>query len=140
MRRETTRPEDDVLPDGVRVSANVPRRSLGGGTGMDPNPREVVAEALLHLPAEGRMQGRPRLGKGAPDARRLSVLPPGGRNCVTLDAWRRRSGCGIWLGNHHLLGDPVGLCLEGITPGTERELALQGASVAVLACVAQRPF
>src|SRR6185369_10402422 len=97
--------EHHVAAERVGDGIQLTRRLLGGESDMNPDPRKVVPEALLHLLPQGRLQRNTGIRKGAIYADGRRVRLSAWRSGMVLNVWPRCTG--VPRSRHHLRGDAI---------------------------------
>src|SRR5205085_906510 len=91
-RRVSACPKHQVGSDGIGIGADIQRRLLGRGIGMDPNSGEVVAEMLFYVPPQCRFERRTGSVERSVHARWRDVGSPGWPCSEPLHAPGDRAG------------------------------------------------
>ena len=108
-RRVAPLGEHHVMPDGIGMRRDRARRL---GVRVDAHVREVVAELLLHLGTQTRLERAPGTRQHALDACRDRACVAASERRYALDApWRDTSRCRARRPGRHLVGNAVGLAL-----------------------------
>src|SRR5919199_3490758 len=86
-RRVSTLAEHDMISDGVSECIDGARRFGGEGIGVKAHPAEIVAEALLHVLPQRRLQGPTGAGKSLVHAVGRHVCLPNRLSRKAPDMW-----------------------------------------------------